>query len=753
MSPLISDPGDDGTTRIEYKATPGGVLQRRNGDARQGVTIVHEGPAVYASADADDLTPYAGALTTNIDGEVPGWLGPGIYCSTDPTNGKSVTFEVGGVTSADAVAELLERAAVLERGRVPPPTGDPDIDTAAIQATIDAQPAEFATVTLDFGVYMVNHSIDLVGRSNLTIRGQGRDLTTVACTADLDGSGGDQNSFNDVFNAINFVEVGSYMSNLAFEDFTIDCSLQSATGVPPGTTFGRNLCAIECQNVDDVRFSRLRIVRAFGNALVSASIDPGVEAAVTGALTEDCIFDECVRGTLPQYDDITGSVIQYGAMIGGEIRGCDFNQSGGPAVDIFNCHGTRVHHNTLRGVGDTPIGTDQTVNSIHSDFGLVNCTIDHNVLSDAGCILLSGIMLPVFFNDNEPTPGPLGCTIDHNVITGTGSTPFTALAVPASGGSVTNTTNTPMLIAVSGGSDIVVTIDGDAQVGSGQDDDQYLAPAGAPVAIAYTTPPTWTWRRAPNALYPHISVLAGNVAEQPLGVVDSTSIAKNTSIRAPSGGIQLYDGRSCNLADNIVADPAEWLAGYPVVQLLGAKDEAGLALVPGTGTMTCNVSNTVITDTRAEIKIGAAFQTDDLSLDNGYTSNRFPAGAVGLQGDVPRERVIWEDNYSGAALLGLPLPTFDAPLSGLLTLPCYGGTNAWVITGDVPAGITDIVSTMTPDAEVTLLFTEPVVVKTKVGPVGNLTLPGGDFAADAGYSLTLVRYDDDGWVEKARSPA
>jgi hypothetical protein len=118
VSPLISDPGDDGTTRIEYKATPGGVHQRRNGDARPGITIEHEGPIVYASADSDDLAPYAGALTTNINGEVPGWLGPGIYRTTDPTTGNSVTFEVGGVTSASALPALLARTTALEGAQV-----------------------------------------------------------------------------------------------------------------------------------------------------------------------------------------------------------------------------------------------------------------------------------------------------------------------------------------------------------------------------------------------------------------------------------------------------------------------------------------------------------------------------------------------------------------------------------------------------------------------------------------------------------
>lgn len=83
--------------RVQYKATAGGIQQRRNGDAWEGVTVEHTGGTVYAAETG--TTPYPGPLTTNVDGEVPGWLDPGRYTTKNPLSGRSVTFEVGGASS------------------------------------------------------------------------------------------------------------------------------------------------------------------------------------------------------------------------------------------------------------------------------------------------------------------------------------------------------------------------------------------------------------------------------------------------------------------------------------------------------------------------------------------------------------------------------------------------------------------------------------------------------------------------------
>lgn len=282
-------------------------------------------------------------------------------------------------------------------------------NSAAIQtAAITANAAGGGGVYMPGGLYTINRSIDVRGMSNIEFFGDGPS-TVLQCTSALNGS--DANRFNNVFNANNLtIPFGSYPWGLKWRDMTIDCSAQNARGMPPGQSLGMNLCAIECQNVDAAMFTRLKIINAFGNALVSASIDPKLSAAVIGAVTTDCEFDGCVGGILPQYG-ITGSVIQYGAARGGSIQRCRFVNSGGPAIDWFNCFGTKIGYCEFTGEKGTPVGAGQTVNSIHSDFGLQFCTIEAVEFLEAGVIYLSGIMTPEFFNGNIPTPGPWHCTI------------------------------------------------------------------------------------------------------------------------------------------------------------------------------------------------------------------------------------------------------------------------------------------------------------------------------------------------------
>jgi hypothetical protein len=82
--------------RVEYKSTPGGVLQRRNGDVRPDVLVEHTGTSPVYAEETGGATVPDEDLITSEDGEVPGWLEAGIHTTTDPTTGKSVTFEVGG---------------------------------------------------------------------------------------------------------------------------------------------------------------------------------------------------------------------------------------------------------------------------------------------------------------------------------------------------------------------------------------------------------------------------------------------------------------------------------------------------------------------------------------------------------------------------------------------------------------------------------------------------------------------------------
>lgn len=120
--------------RVQYKSTPGGIIVRRNGDAREGVTITHAGTAPFA--DATSATLYEGPLTTNIDGEVPGWLDPGIYTTTDPSTGKSVTFEVGASTRVEF--NIMDYGAFGDGGTHP---------LSSVYATLAAAQAVYPTAT------------------------------------------------------------------------------------------------------------------------------------------------------------------------------------------------------------------------------------------------------------------------------------------------------------------------------------------------------------------------------------------------------------------------------------------------------------------------------------------------------------------------------------------------------------------------------------------------------------------------------
>jgi hypothetical protein len=305
-------------------------------------------------------------------------------------------------------------------------------NAAAIQAATNAcAAAGGGLVYFPAGNYTVAQSIDVRGMSNIIFAGDGK-ASVITCTAALNGS--DANLFNDVFNANNLTTTyPNYLANLAWQDLTIDCTAQNASGVPGAATSGYNLCAIECQNVNNVRFSRLKIINAFGNALVSGTIDPKLTAAAVAAITEDCEFIGCVGGILPQYH-ITGSVVQYGAMNGGRIERCRFINSGGPAIDVFNCFGTSISRNYFNGTKGTPIGSGQSVNSIHSDFGLSFCSIDDNVFLNAGPIILNGLMTVTPYNVIA-TPGPQNCSISRNKLYGSASVNNTLPHIQLLGGS------------------------------------------------------------------------------------------------------------------------------------------------------------------------------------------------------------------------------------------------------------------------------------------------------------------------------
>ncbi len=98
--------------RVEIKGLAIGVVQNTRGDVIAGTTFTCSG-TVYAASTGG--TTFSGTqLKTNVDGEVPGWLEPGVYTIFVPITSKSVTFEVGGVAGADEIPAIDARVDSLE---------------------------------------------------------------------------------------------------------------------------------------------------------------------------------------------------------------------------------------------------------------------------------------------------------------------------------------------------------------------------------------------------------------------------------------------------------------------------------------------------------------------------------------------------------------------------------------------------------------------------------------------------------------
>ncbi len=200
-----------------------------------------------------------------------------------------------------------------------------------------------------------------------------------------------------------------------------------------GAVVGYSLAGIEFLNADFAIVERVKFINCFGNGLVFGTRNPrqkngAFQNGVLGCVARDNVFENCVRGLLPQYasatapSGITGSVIQIGSSLHGVIENNLILNPGGPAIDIFNGEGAMIRHNTTVGAALTLIGASpvnatfyqQTIGTIRSDFGLLNCAIEDNFFDRCGGILLSGNMGANFLNDNIPTPGPIGCTIRGN---------------------------------------------------------------------------------------------------------------------------------------------------------------------------------------------------------------------------------------------------------------------------------------------------------------------------------------------------
>lgn len=531
------------------------------------------------------------------------------------------------------------------------------------------------------GTFIVDSGINLTGCSNITLRGSGWD-TIIKCTASLDGS--NNSSKNDVIYALNFTGTrpadGYAHKNLIVEDMTIDCSLQSASGVPAAATAGYSLAAVEFMNVDYSHVRRCRIYRAFGNGVAISTYDPrltvsGVTNGIEFCIVEQNFFEECVRGLLPQYkganapDGITGTVIQIGSAVGCMLRDNYVLYPGGPFIDAFNASECQFTGNMIIGTGTTPVGASptnailyqQTIGTIRSDFGMRNCTISGNTFRNSGGIFLTGNMSPNFFNGNTPTPGPQNCDISNNIIINQpGARAFTPPAIGASGATYTNPSTQSIQVRITGGAGIACTYrrgtDGtfvSQTLGPGQ---SLQLACGDAFTMSYTTAPTsWAWLYSPNVFQGAISLGGGSVPGSPTTAAGN-NVSGNRIFVSGGAGIACTDFNENQISGNYVNDPGV-VRGAAAISFSTSSNEAP------NGCSRNSVIANFIKDDRTPPNMTYNFQDDapggiPRCLDNTFLNNRLEQGSnAGTVSFASLARQFMAQNFGP----GLPGPFLSSP--------------------------------------------------------------------------------------------
>jgi len=487
----------------------------------------------------------------------------------------------------------------------------------------------------------LNQNLEIFrGYSNLWFKGAGIGATTITAASTLDAS--NHVYKNNVFNANNLysdrdpqnpqrdwmrgMNPTTYRENLTFSDFTIDCTAQNIKGLPAGERYGYSLCGIEMQNVDNGCVYRVRIIKAFGNAIVNATISTKYTDACLNPVIEDCEFIECIQGILPQYigpnlpDGATGTVIQYGAGRGGRIKGCRFIKSGGAGPVIFNCIGTAIENNYLNeasfrfenGIYSSPPGIP--LNGIRG-FGLIDCIIRNNFSDNAGQIFFTGFAnIDPGIND-EPVQGPLGCIISGNTIKGTAKVAWPSPpAVPnTTNSTVTNSYKVPMEIYITGGSNVSVTVSTTNAATTDYGTNTAISlPVGATLTLRYSSKPNWQWFFVPNATMAAIVITGGSVDANSRATAGRNIIENNILQDAPLGGMEFKDCHNNIITSNIINNLGTYLPA-PAISLI---DELQDHVV---GSRDNTISHNIISDTRPTSRITANYK------DNGpsNTGNRF----------------------------------------------------------------------------------------------------------------------------------
>lgn len=485
------------------------------------------------------------------------------------------------------------------------------------------------TVFCHGGDYLIDRTVNQIGYSDVEITGVMMDATNFVVTATMDGRdtygngddsatyrtkaaaavagysrGSNQHFANSVFASINNIHASDpllsnapsgttgvaqdpathlpllgYVRNLRYSNFTIDCALQSQENGPT-VSGGWNACGIELQDVDFGVVSAVKIKAAAGNAIVMSSVDPGMHAATQGGEIIGNWLEDCCRVALTSYGGNTGSVIQYGAMKLGRVEGNYILRPGNPWLDIFNCEGTQVRGNYCEGMLAATLSTSTYVGYIHSDFGLVNCTIENNVSKDSGGIAVLGMGRPQYENDFLSTAGPIDTTIVGNKISGTAKFQVAAPFGIATGWNATSASvgSYPLGVTLIFGSATTITsilVNG-ATVWSGSyagasasatsDSFNFVVPAGGTFRVNGSgDTPTAAWYRMPNGSTPAIKVLGGSwlVGASP-NASNVPKVAKRVTVRdnkltnVAAVGIQLYDTQDSHILGNDIVEPGFW---------------------------------------------------------------------------------------------------------------------------------------------------------------------------------------------------
>ncbi|QIG68651.1 pectin lyase fold domain-containing protein [Rhizobium phage RHph_TM3_3_14B] len=567
------------------------------------------------------------------------------------------------------------------------------------------------------GDHLVKSTVSMAGCSNITLAGGGWGSKIIA-SADLNGS--DSSTKNNIIGALNFSgpvtsTAGYPQQNLTVRDLLIDGTLQSASGVPEDQFVGFSLAGFEVLNVDFVRVFNCKFVKCYGNGVVFGTQNPrqlngSFQNGLRGCVAENNVFEECVRGLLPQYatttspDGLAGSVMQAGSTYGCVIKNNLVTNPGGPFLNIFNSEEAMVVGNTIKGQGTTPVGShpttdmifQQPVGMIKSDFGLLNSTIADNLFVNSGGILLLGNMGSGFFNDNIPTAGPINCVIRGNrILNPPGNQSMPAFTVGASGTVYTNPYSQSIRVLIAGGTGVVVTYrrgtDGSFVAATLGPSGGITLYAGDAITVTYTTAPSSMGvLLSPNAAYSGITLVGGSVTGNS-GVAMRNLIEGNVIVSPGQSCIRLTDCYHNVVRGNYLEAPGLTTAAA-FIFITNALDQSGTGCIDNEFSDNHHIDQRSPIFARAnieEVRVGATAR----SFSNRFVSNRLESCVTSMVILTSQTNYVsgnFGPGWKSPVLTPPAVPASGVELTNPFAYDCFalvlGGTISAIAIG--PAGAT-----------------------------------------------------------------